>query len=503
MIAGGPASAAEPDPFYTDLLERGRDARLAAGPGSAATGAVRMLRIACFGLLEAPPRLAACLVELALAQDAAADDAGFNASVRRLVEIEGRFGAYEEAKIDPQTQAAFRAALVSRTPSEVLESVPAFRSAAAERRAARLERLEPAARRSELERLIALEPASDRWRYELAVLKLREGDAAGALADLEPLPAPLAGCRRAEARARTGNCEGAAEDAVWCDEATPESLWLARLRCHEGSGDFTTAASLLGTVPPGLAEGKPFRQARKRIERGLKVQARAARAAGEQNPESDIATPDANATTGLDSGVEATVSVADPDTETTSAPTATTTPPATNPATNLATMNPPAANPPANAPATTNPPATPNTATPNTATPNTPPPPPAAALAPPESIERLRLRLRSATRESDVLDLLAQADTLRARHPADPEVSVFIGEVNYRLRRWQAAVGAIQESAVDLTNRPTLLFYYAVALYESGERTAAAQALDRALPNISQTPFVREYVVKILGRNPG
>jgi hypothetical protein len=45
---------------------------------------------------------------------------------------------------------------------------------------------------------------------------------------------------------------------------------------------------------------------------------------------------------------------------------------------------------------------------------------------------------------------------------------------------------------------PPLLFYYAVALYESGLTTEAAAALEHALPGLERTPLVEAYSQRIL-----
>ncbi len=94
VLLAAPAARAA-DGFYEDLLE---DGILAADRGDAARAA-KVLRLACFGLLDEPPMLARCLTHLALAQAQLDDQEAFRATVDRLARIEKRFRAYTRAEI--------------------------------------------------------------------------------------------------------------------------------------------------------------------------------------------------------------------------------------------------------------------------------------------------------------------------------------------------------------------------------------------------------------------
>lgn len=120
--AGAAPTGAEVHPHYEQLLERGTFA-LEAGDGAEAA---RLLRLACFGMLEDPPALADCLTRLALAQAAAGDDEGFGATFRRLVEVEERFDGYGDAESPAGMRAAFEAEVAARIPARVLAATPAF-----------------------------------------------------------------------------------------------------------------------------------------------------------------------------------------------------------------------------------------------------------------------------------------------------------------------------------------------------------------------------------------
>jgi hypothetical protein len=117
---GAPAWAS--DPFYTGLL---RDGILAYDRG-AFGDAARDLRLACFGLLDEPEALAVCLVRLAVAQGAAGDAEGFQATFRRVAEVEERFGAYGRADLPPAVRTAFEERVGKAIPAATLAAVPAF-----------------------------------------------------------------------------------------------------------------------------------------------------------------------------------------------------------------------------------------------------------------------------------------------------------------------------------------------------------------------------------------
>lgn len=119
-----PASAfAAIDPFYQSLLREGVQ-QYERGDYAASS---RNLRIACFGMLDEPRSLAGCLSRLALAQDRANDDEGFQDTFRRLAEVEERFQAWTGADLPADARAALEQRLAARIPAATLRSVPAFR----------------------------------------------------------------------------------------------------------------------------------------------------------------------------------------------------------------------------------------------------------------------------------------------------------------------------------------------------------------------------------------
>lgn len=127
LLAASPLHAAI-DPFYDSLLRDGIHAYDRADYRTAE----RNLRLACFGMLEEPRELAACLARLALAQDKAADPDGFRETFRRLVELEERFQAYSQGTLAPEVRASLEPRVAALIPAATLQGSPAvFRNLAA------------------------------------------------------------------------------------------------------------------------------------------------------------------------------------------------------------------------------------------------------------------------------------------------------------------------------------------------------------------------------------
>jgi hypothetical protein len=117
-----PASSSAVDPFYQGLFREGVQ-QYERGDHAASA---RTLRLACFGMLEEPTVLAGCLSRLALAQDRAGDDEGFQDTFRRLSEVEERFQGYTRSDLPPELRTALEQRLAARIPAATLRSIPAF-----------------------------------------------------------------------------------------------------------------------------------------------------------------------------------------------------------------------------------------------------------------------------------------------------------------------------------------------------------------------------------------
>jgi hypothetical protein len=85
-------------------------------------------------------------------------------------------------------------------------------------------------------------------------------------------------------------------------------------------------------------------------------------------------------------------------------------------------------------------------------------------------------------------------------HPGSREAQLLAAEGAYRISRWNDAAAYFKRGGDPGDEQPERLFYMAVALYESGDTTAAAAALKRSLPNLQRTPYVESYMHKILGQ---
>jgi tetratricopeptide (TPR) repeat protein len=99
-------------------------------------------------------------------------------------------------------------------------------------------------------------------------------------------------------------------------------------------------------------------------------------------------------------------------------------------------------------------------------------------------------------------DLRQAFDTARAvadAHPESVEAQHLAAEAAYRVSRWADAARYFQRGGEPPADQPELLFYMAVALYESGDPAKAAEILKRSLPNLQRTPYVDAYARKILG----
>ncbi|MEO1084527.1 MAG: hypothetical protein AAFY88_09810, partial [Acidobacteriota bacterium] len=119
------------DPFYERLFQ---DGTLALSTGDH-DGASRQLRLACFGMLDAPQRLADCLARLGLAHAEQDEREGFLEALSRMLEVERRFRAYSEAPIPPEVRRNFERHVETWAPTSLLSGSAAFSDVADRQRA--------------------------------------------------------------------------------------------------------------------------------------------------------------------------------------------------------------------------------------------------------------------------------------------------------------------------------------------------------------------------------
>ncbi|MBP1642773.1 MAG: hypothetical protein H6Q03_1442 [Acidobacteria bacterium] len=234
LLAAAPAPAQEPDPFYLDL-ERSGQLALAHGDAPAAA---RKLRIACFGMLDRPERLAACLVRLAVAQARGEDRAGFLATFDRLDGVEERFRAYRAAPLERAEREEFEQRLGAWLEPALLAGRPAFAA------------------------------ASSRGALAAAEAALARGEPAEALARLEGVPIEVedgrAGCLRGEAHARMGRCDAAQADFAACHPELEARFAAPALGCLAELGLDEEAWRLSERLSP---EVRDEREVRRRLGR--------------------------------------------------------------------------------------------------------------------------------------------------------------------------------------------------------------------------------------------
>ena len=126
-------------------------------------------------------------------------------------------------------------------------------------------------------------------------------------------------------------------------------------------------------------------------------------------------------------------------------------------------------------------------------------PAPAALPAGDESqLARLREQLAAATTTAAITRVYEAMAQLAARHPSDRRVQHTAGEVAYRASRWSDAVEHFRRAGEPGEDQPLLLFYFAVALWESGDRAGAVAAMGRTEGKLRPTEFVESYRRRIL-----
>ncbi|MEZ5333345.1 MAG: hypothetical protein R2991_15175 [Thermoanaerobaculia bacterium] len=428
LSLAAPCGAAEP--FYDNLLTEGQ---LAYARGDWAAAAQRF-RIACFGLLEEPARLADCRTRLALTEARLGQRERFEDAFRQILDLERRFGAYGDAEIPAEMRSDFEAQVARWIPEEVLRDVPAFASVARQRTLDRLASLPPSQRRIEIGQLAAAEPNELRWPLELARLAIADRSWLTAqewtTRALEIAPGyDEALCLRGRAAAMGARCGDALPDLAHCAAPPADSRLVEdQLSCHLALGDLDGAETLIAALPPDVRESRPIRKAAKGIEKTREALAREAARSG-----SDAA------------------------------------PVAQSP---------------------------PSESAPDTAEAGT-----TARTVTSEEITRLRAGLLSAGDYPTLAGIYERAEQLAEASPDWIAAQRLAGEAAYRTSQWERSVHFLQRSRLDAEAPPSLAFYLAVSLYESGEPTEAARILRQVLPRLENSAVVRSYSERILGED--
>ena len=129
-----------------------------------------------------------------------------------------------------------------------------------------------------------------------------------------------------------------------------------------------------------------------------------------------------------------------------------------------------------------------------------PPSGPAPTRAPvdPQELDRLRQRLASAATSDELAALMSEAESFADRHPDVRQGRLLAAEVAYLLSDWPAAVRHFRQAGQLRFDEAHLSFYQAVALYESGDPTTAAEVLRPVASQLERSSFVDSYVDRIL-----
>jgi tetratricopeptide (TPR) repeat protein len=494
-LAAAPQARAAPDPFYLDLLRDGIQSYDRADYPTAA----RRLRLACFGLLDDPQQLAACLIRLGVAQAAAGDADGFRETFRRIVEVEDRFGAYGKADLAPELRSAFEQRALASIPVPTLEAIPAFKPLLARKLEAQVAALPPRERRHQLEERLAREPRSVAWNVLLAELDLSESKTAPGVARAEQAAAlapqePRALCVRGLARAAGNRCKEAMADLEPCYLSGRElSYATALLGCRVELAQWRQAEEQVRSLPPGFKEDRKVTALLKQVAKH--PAAAAPPSGGSTAAAAPAASPGRTAAPGTGSAAGAKATAGKPAEKPPAA-----TGKALEPAPGAAGRSAPPQAAAGNAPSAPDP-ARPAAAAASPA-PGSPPAMPAVRpLSPAEREAMARSeRLLSATGIGDLREALRLARQLADTHPESKEAQYLAGEAAYRNSRWKEAAAYFRRGGTPGDDRPELLFYMAVSLYEVGDQPGAALALKRSLPNLQKTPYVESYVKRILGQ---
>jgi tetratricopeptide (TPR) repeat protein len=530
-LAGTPAARAATDPFYLDLM---RDGMQAYDRGDYTTAA-KQLRLACFGVLDDPERLAGCLTRLGLAQAAAGNTDAFRETFRRIVEVEDRFAAYTKTDLSPEVRAAFEQRALAAVPASTLDAIPAWKALLGRKLEAQIAQLPPRERRRQLEERLAREPRSIALNLMLVDLDLAEGKSSPALARAEatvalaPRDARVL-CARGLARAAGNRCGEAVADLETCSVAStgggasgdPRSA-TALLGCRVELGQWRQAEEQVRGLPAALRKDRKIAALMQQVAKHPSAPAPAGAgaasatakgAAPKSAPAGSTPSTGATSTAGPTSTTGSTPPPGSPgSTPATRTTGVTPSGPATHQAAGIGPSGGSAGQGAAKPPSTTGSGAAAARGVATPAPAGSPTGSATAAAAPPalprplsplsaaerESMARSE-KLLAATAIPDLREALRLARELADAHPDSKEAQYLAGAAAYRNSRWPEAAAYFRRGGPPGDDHPELLFYMAVAFYEVGDQPGAASALKRSLPNLQKTPFVESYVKRILGQ---
>ncbi len=403
--------------------------------------ASHQLRIACFGHLDEPLKLVEGLMRLAIAEVQLGDEDAFRRIFARMVELEERFSACSQASVPEPLRERFEAHVVRLVPASTLRSAPCFAALAGTAELRRLADLPPSQRRDELERRLQAEPNKPDLLIEMARLELELRRPLVALDWLDQLDAAAAVGPRAACLRQQAASEGKS-----CSRMDLSQPFCAGV--PDGVVEFRLECLVEAQRWPEAAEllaGLPATQ------RSTRRVARLARRIDKQ-----LATSHERGAAGGDD------------------------PPATEP------PEPAAAG--SGAEAAVSAPAA----------------PPESQAATPVELGRLRQRLAVSSSANELAALMIESDRLARVAPDNRQAQLLAAEVAYLRSDWPRAVSYFRRAGELQPGEDHLVFYLAVALYETGQTAEAAALLRPVAPRLERTGFVARYIERILaGGAPG
>lgn len=284
------AAAEAVHPFYARLFDDGVYALQQGDAEKAAND----LRLAVFGMLEAPGELVRGLAYLSLAEAAAGEGELARDSLGRLISVADRFGARLDPPLPGDVAGRLDALIIAEVPEATLAGSAAFRHLAAEKFTRRLAALPRDQRRSALAEKAAAEPDEVRWTLALGELELDSGRTAEAARRAAEALAvapdePRAHCLAALAGA-VSSCQAAVPSFERCPRSRSEiavaAPWIACLVRLERWREAQTAVD---SLPPALRAERPVARHLDRVAR----QVARLPAEGAPAPPPADATPDA------------------------------------------------------------------------------------------------------------------------------------------------------------------------------------------------------------------
>jgi tetratricopeptide (TPR) repeat protein len=430
-----PAAGAADD-FYVSRLQEGRVAFQTGRTAEAAD----LLRIACFGLMDNPPLYSEGIVWLGLAQERQGRTADVDATLRRFLEAEKRFGGYNRIVLPADVRKEFDGVLVRRLPQEVLLSLPSL-VRLVETEEQKLAKMPPAERARALAAKAKTEPGNVKWPLEQARLALGLGQARDAVR--------FAG------------------QALALDPASVEALQL-RARALTARRDYPAALADLAALPPGTVDSDPALRADLFV--GLAAGRRwdEARAAARGLPEEQLARADVTAALGKM-----------PREEVAAVPEA----PAGAAAPGAAGAGTPAVAAVPAGPVAPVAPVAPGSA-------------PAAPQGP--TVEEVRATVRELLAAGKAEAARNVAAGAVAARPDDRDLRRLHLEAACMAKDWKQVAAEAQALVPFRAGEEPSMFYAAVGFYETGRKDEARPLMERARPAIAATPFVNYYAERIL-----